>query len=133
MNCWDSDVQHKLELIKNAPKMAFRYIDDLRQMVQGIKLGWRWEDNAMQFKRVWQEEEKLENLSITLKRAREFRKIFESVHEELKFEMETEEDFEIQTLPTLDFQCWQESGKVLYKFFIKPMAKKTLIMKRTQK
>ena len=97
MNCWDSDVQHKLEFIGNAPKMAFRYIDDLRQIVHGIKLGWRWKNGVMQFKRLWQEEEKNKDISITQKTAMEFRKIFESIHEELKFEMETEEDFESQT------------------------------------
>ena len=43
--------------------------------------------------------------------------------------METAEDFDSLTLPTLDFQCWVRDGRVLYKFFSKPMAKKTLIMK----
>ena len=45
--------------------------------------------------------------------------------------METSEDFESKTLPTLDFQCWMESGKLLYKFFRKPMSKDTLIMKES--
>ena len=34
----------------------------------------------------------------------EMKKIYESVHTELKFEMETAEDFETNTLPTFDFQ-----------------------------
>ena len=45
--------------------------------------------------------------------------------------METAEDFDSQTLPTLDFQCWVERGRILYKFFSKPMAKQTLIMKNS--
>ena len=32
------------------------------------------------------------------------------------------------TLPTLDYQCWLEGVKLLYKFFMKPRAKKTVIM-----
>ena len=56
---------------------------------------------------------------------------YQSIHPELKFEMETAEDFDSQTLPTLDFQCWVERGRILYKFFSKPMAKKTLIMKNS--
>ena len=32
------------------------------------------------------------------------------------------------TLPTLDYQCWLEGEKLLYKFFMKPRAKKTVIM-----
>ena len=37
------------------------------------------------------------------------------------------EDF-AGTLPTLDYQGWLEGDKLLYKFFMKPMAKKTVIM-----
>ena len=32
------------------------------------------------------------------------------------------------TLPTLDYQCWLEGDKLLYKFFMKPKAMKTVIM-----
>ena len=41
--------------------------------------------------------------------------------------METCKDF-AGTLPTLDYQCWLEGDKLLYKFFMKPRAKKTVIM-----
>ena len=81
------------------------------------------------YRKAWEEEERKENLTSTKKTARELKKIYESVHKELKFEMETCEDFESETLPTLDYQCWMEEGKLIYKFFMKPMAKKTLIMK----
>ena len=40
--------------------------------------------------------------------------------------METCEDF-AGTLPTLDYQCWLEGVKLLYKFFMKPRVKKTVI------
>ena len=59
------------------------------------------------------------------------KKILESIHPELKFEMETAEDFESHTLATLDFQCWMEKVKILYRFFSKPMAKRTLIMQNS--
>ena len=32
------------------------------------------------------------------------------------------------TLPTLDYQSWLEGEKLLYKFFMKPRAKKTVII-----
>ena len=41
--------------------------------------------------------------------------------------METYKGF-AGTLPTLDYQCWLEGDKLLYKFFMKPRAKKTVIM-----
>ena len=83
----------------------------------------------MQYRKAWEREEEQENLTPTQKTARELKKIYESIHRELKFEMETHEDFESRTLPTLDYQCWMENGKLLYRFFMKPMAKKTVIMK----
>ena len=83
------------------------------------------------YRNTWEEEDIGEKLTTTQLTAREFKRILESVHPELKFEMETVEDFDSQTLPTLDFQCWVERGRILYKFFSKPMAKKTLIMKNS--
>ena len=41
------------------------------------------------------------------------RRILMEDHKELKYEMETCEDFESKTLPTLDYQCWLEEGKLL--------------------
>ena len=41
--------------------------------------------------------------------------------------METYKDL-LGTLPTLDYQCWLEGDKLLYKFFMKPRVKKTVIM-----
>ena len=49
------------------------------------------------------------------------------IQEELKYKMETCKDL-LGTLPTLDYQCWLEGVKLLYKFFMKPRAKKTVIM-----
>ena len=81
------------------------------------------------FKKAWEREEIKEKLTPTGKTARELKKIYESVHSELKFEMETCEDFESGTLPTLDYQCWLQEDKLHYKFFMKPMAKRTVILK----
>ena len=129
MNLWDSKVLDLMKNIKLTPRVAFRYVDDIRKLLRAIKLGWRWEKGVMQYKKAWEREEEQENLTPTQKTARELKKVYESVHKELKFEMETCEDFDSRTLPTLDYQCWLEGGKLLYKFFTKPMAKKTIIMK----
>ena len=58
-------------------------------------------------------EEREEKVTPTKKMAHELM-IYESVLKGLNFEMET---------------CWIEEGKLLCKFFMKPMAKKTLILK----
>ena len=129
MNLWDTKVLELMENIKLVPRVAFRYVDDIRKLLNAIKLGWRWTDGVMEYKKAWEEEERNENLTPIKKTARELKKMYESVHKELKFEMETCEDFESRTLPTLDYQCWMEEGKLLYRFYMKKMAKKTLIMK----
>ena len=113
LNFLDREVQQKLEAIKNPPLLAFRYLDDIRKMLKSIKLGWRWVEGSMVFRKAWECEEIAAGLTPTKKTATEIKKIYESVHKELKFEMETSEDFESKTLPTLDFQCWMESGKLL--------------------
>ena len=131
LNFLDREVQEKLVDIKNPPLLAFRYLDDIRKKLRSIKLGWRWVEGRMVFSKAWEHEETAAGLTPTKKTATEIKKIYESVHKELKFEMETSEDFGSKTLPTLDFQCWMESGKLLYKFFRKPMSKDTLIMKES--
>ena len=131
MNIHDEEVEQKLRKVNNIPDLAFRYVDDERYHLRGLKPGWRWDlrSEVMVYRTGWKEEDTRDKLTTTQLTARELQKILESVHTELKFEMETAEDFESHTLPTLDFQCWVEKGKILYKFYSKPMAKRTLIMK----
>ena len=72
-------------------------------------------DGEIQYKKAWEREEAEQKLTPTRKTASIFKKIYESVHKELKFEMETSEDFESKTFPTLDYQCWLSGGELLYK------------------
>ena len=108
MNIHDEVVAEKLEKIDNNPDLAFRYVDDERYHLRGLKPGWRWNPRteSIVYRSKWMVEDTREKLTTTKRTARELQKILESVYTELKFEMETSEDFESQTLPTLDFQCW---------------------------
>ena len=92
MNLWDSKVLDLLENINWTVRVGFRFVDDIRKLLRAIKLGWRWKKGVMQYKKAWEREEKQENLTPTQKTARELKKIYESVHKELKFEMETCEE-----------------------------------------
>ena len=92
MNLWDSKVLDLLENINWTVRIGFCYVDDIRKLLRAIKLGWRWKKGVMQYKKAWEREEKQENLTPTQKTARELKKIYESVHKELKFEMETCEE-----------------------------------------
>ena len=57
LNFLDREVQQKLEAIKNPPLLAFRYLDDIRKMLKSIKLGWRWVEGSMVFRKAWEREE----------------------------------------------------------------------------
>ena len=69
------------------PKIAFSYVDDIRELLRAIKLGWRWENGKIRYKEAWEKEEKEINMTPTQKTATELKKMYESVHKELKFEM----------------------------------------------
>ena len=91
-------------------------------------MGWRWENGKMRNKEAWEREEKKIKMTCTQKTTTELKKTRrQSIQEELKYKMETCKDF-AGTLPTLDYQCWLEGDKLLYKFFMKPRVKKTVIM-----
>ena len=49
----------------------------------------------------------------------------------LQFEMESPQMFSDNKLPTLDFVCWVENNKIQYSFYQKPMAKKTVIQRKS--
>ena len=58
----------------------------------------------------------------------EFSKTLNSVVEYIKFITEKEQDYDTGFLPTLDFQTKVlDTGKIKYKFFIKPMSNNTTI------
>ena len=69
LNFVDREVQEKLVAIKNAPILAFWYLDDVRKMLKRIKLGCRWVRGSMVYKRAWEQEEAAAGLTPTQKTA----------------------------------------------------------------
>ena len=47
------------------------------------------------------------------------------------FITETGEEFENGRLPTLDMEMWIENGRILYSFYEKPVAAKTVINQKS--
>ena len=43
MNIHDEEVEQKLRKVNNIPDLAFRYVDDERYHLRGLKPGWRWD------------------------------------------------------------------------------------------
>ena len=97
--------------------MYFRYIDDLRIFLHPISEGWTWGDTG------WEYTGRSDGRSAIERTKQEIAKSLNDVTDFIQFTTEGEEDFVDLFLPTLDFQTQvQESGKILFKFFSKPMA-----------
>ena len=98
--------------------MYFRYIDDLRIYLYPITKGWMWESSG------WKYDDKIVDERSSIERTKdEIAKSLNAVSDFIQFTTEGEEDFHNGFLPTLDFQTKvQETGKILFKFFSKPMA-----------
>ena len=58
-------------------------------------------------------------------------KVFEGVNRDLEFTLEMPEDFPDSWLPTLDTSLKLEGGKIVYRYFEKPMASKFCLMRRS--
>ena len=98
--------------------LYFRYIDDLRLFMHPINRGWSWGPNGWQF-----DSDKSDERTPIERTKCELAKSLNAVTDFIQFTTEGEEDFHNNFLPTLDFQTQvQISGKILYKFFSKPMS-----------
>ena len=54
-----------------------------------------------------------------------------SINKDLKFTVETQEDFENERLPTLDFEMWLQGDKIHHSYFQKDMRTPLVIMERS--
>ena len=104
-------------------QIYLRYIDDLRVYMAPINPGWSWGANGWTYN-----EEMNDNRDPLTRTAEEMKKTLEFTVDFLKFTTESEKDFVSGFLPSLDAQTQvQEDGKVLFKFFRKPMANNVVI------
>ena len=78
-----------------------------------------------------EEEEEREGISGTEKTARVLKQMMNSVFTNLRFTVETAEDFKDAALPTLDTKVWIEGGRLLYTYFEKPMANKKVMARKS--
>ena len=54
-----------------------------------------------------------------------------SINPDLQFTVETQDDFERQRLPTLDFELWKEGNLIRHSYFQKKMKTPLVIMERS--
>ena len=111
------------------------YVDDKRSLMPAIKKGTRWVDKqkSFEFREDWFKEDTELEESSTRRTANEIRKAMDSINPDLKFEIEIEEDFPREKLPTLDTCLWleREEGappELRYEFYEKPMCNKLCML-----
>ena len=114
------------------------FVDDIRYVVSSLKKGMKWDQNKRKFifNEAWEKEdiENEINVSDTKRTANELCTAMNSIFHNIKFTVETEEDFDGK-LPTLDVKLWMEDvkgqtrKKVNFSFFEKEMKSPFCVMK----
>ena len=105
-------------------------MDDGRQITNQLEKGMRFDKESKSF--LYSTEGYEEDLIMEQKgespnefMARICNPAMNSVNDDLEFTTETQETFEKERLPTLDFEIWIEKGTVHHSYFQKPMKKLT--------
>ena len=108
-----------------------RYMDDIRLWMYSIRLGWRWAEGGLKYRKAWREEERAKGMTGLQKTVEVIEGMMNSICTWLKFTMETVDDFDGR-LPTLDLNIWiREDNLIVYIFYQKPMASSMVIQKRS--
>ena len=124
---WDAQLVKLLSDNGLTYEDAARYVDDFRAIMKAIKLGWRWNGKELEFREEWKTEDEREGLTKSRKTARVMNAMMDSIMKGMKFTMEIGEDFEDNTLPTLDTRLWIEEEQIRYSFYEKPMSNRQVV------
>ena len=89
------------------------YVDDIRMFLKAFAEGTMF---CCKCKSFWhskdqEEEDRSSGVSDTVRTANILKSLFNSIEKDLEFTVETSEDFNSDTLPTLDTQIWMETQK----------------------
>ena len=131
MMWWDNQLVVALTRLNIKIISGARYMDDIRIWLHSVRLGWRFMDDKMVFKKSWQEEERQAGMTNMEKTTEILEKVMNSICGWLNLTMENETMFG-GTLPTLDLQIWiRDDNKILYKYFEKTMTPVTVLHARS--
>ena len=110
------------------------YVDDVRQGTNLIPRGYKFEveENKFMYKLEWEQEDDRENLTNLKRMGNRCLEAMNSINPDLRFTVESEEDFENGRIQTLDFEEWSNpDGTVSHSFFEKAMQTPLVTMERT--
>ena len=96
-------------------------MDDMRIWLATIRLGWRWVNGNLIYRRAWMLEEKELGLTYLKKTTEVLEGIMNNICSWLLLTMETEDMFVEKKLPTLDVKIWVSSDNniniIMFMFF----------------
>ena len=98
-------------------------------MLKAINPGWRGDGKTIVYREDWRKEEV--GMTGYEKTESVLKDIMNSILPNMEFTTETCNDFESNTLPTLDTQLWIRNGKVNYSYYEKPTTNKQVLNKKS--
>ena len=133
MQAWYEEFKEILDMSNIEELLSGIYVDDGREILTKLKLGYRFEEDIKRFEWSVESEEKdrEENISREALTEREVRKLMNMINSDLKFTTESERDFENKRLPTLSFEMWSNFGGISHSYYEKKMRSQVLTMKRS--
>ena len=133
MQSWYEEYRKILNVSNVRELLGGIYVDDGRAIVRKLELGTRFNEEKRKFittkecKEIDElAEESRENLT-----EREFRKMMNTINNDLEFTTETEKDFQNSRLPTLSFELWSTENGLAHSYFEKEMRSQVLTVKRS--
>ena len=127
MEDWAFKYEQILVTSSIAVHLLAGYVDDGRQVTSVISPGHRFLEESGKFEfsqEALQEDiiKKNKGETSNQRMARICVKAMNSINKDLQFTTESQEDFKMERLPTLDFEMWiREDNKIIHSFYQKPM------------
>ena len=134
MEDWGSQYRCLLEKAGLMVHLLSGYVDDGRQVSSPLKLGMVFKEGVFQYSEEAKEmDEARRNKGETTNQrmARVLKPAMDSINPDLVFTTESQEDFENERLPTLDFEMWLTKDGIMHSYYPKPMKNPMVIMQRS--
>ena len=133
MKWWDGQLKLKMEAVGIVNKLYERYVDDINKFVKETAIGVRYVEGQL----ICTEETKREDEGkpADQRTFEVIRQIGDSIHPNIKLEVDVPSNYPDHKLPSLDLKVWiakvrtgsREELKILHQHYIKPMANKFVI------
>ena len=124
---WDDKFLTKLRKLRLSPQMYVRYVDDTLIVSEVIQPGVRYDSkkSILRFNADLVPED--EAKSDDIRTFEVLRSIADSIDSDIQWEEDVPTNHASNKLPCLDMELWMVDSQVMFQFYSKPMASKSLI------